>query len=285
MAIATGTAMLISAGVGLAATGVTTAMSFGQAKKQRRKQMEAEAAAKEKMKKARQKLEVNFADALSIQKEPYERQREALLSAGSQALEAGVESERGGGATAGRILAAQNEGQGKVRDAMNADMQEIEKFQVEEDSRLRDIGVQLDLGEVEGAQKAAAVAEQKANIANQQGAQGVMNFVKQGVAMLPQDFSNVKTVTPENNQIPPPGGFAVGQGPISSGLNIQNGLNLQPPSLFGQQQGSSLFQPVQGINLSGQPKQPFTLDPNLYPNLYQMQQQGIYGTPNPFNIK
>ena len=51
MAVATGTAMLISAGVGLASTGISAGLSFGQAKKQRRKQMEAEAAAKEKMNK------------------------------------------------------------------------------------------------------------------------------------------------------------------------------------------------------------------------------------------
>ena len=277
MGVATSTAMLISAGVGLAATGVSTAMSFGQAKKQRRKQMEAEAAAKEKMNKARKKLEVNFADALSIQKEPYERQREALLSAGSQALEAGVESERGGAATAGRVLAAQNEGQGKVRDAMNTDMQQIEQFKVEEDSRLRDIGVQLDLSEVEGAQKAAAVAEQKANIANQQGVQGALSFVKQGVGMLGQDFSGVKDITPENNTVPPIGGTTTPTGAFNPSL--QSGLQLNTPSIFGQAQGSSLFQ--QGV----QPQLPFQLDPNLYPNLYKFQQQGIYGTPNPFNIK
>jgi|AOAMet1_18_M0_10_1038524.scaffolds.fasta_scaffold00045_13 hypothetical protein len=278
MAIATGTAMLISAGVGLASTGISAGLSFGQAKKQRRKQMEAEAAAKEKMNKARKKLEVNFADALSVQKEPYERQREALLSAGSQALEAGVESERGGAATAGRVLAAQNEGQGKVRDAMNADMQQIEQFKVEEDSRLRDIGVQLDLSEVEGAQKAAAVAEQKANIANQQGAQGVLNFVKQGVAMLPQDFSGVKTVTPENNTVPPVGSTIMSTG-VTLNPALQTGLNLQAPNLFGNQ-------PTVGFNglQQQQPQTPFQLDPNLYPNLYNLQQQGIYGTPNPFNI-
>jgi len=278
MAVATGTAMLISAGVGLASTGISAGLSFGHAKKQRRKQMEAEAAAKEKMNKARKKLEVNFADALSIQKEPYERQREALLSAGSQALEAGVESERGGAATAGRVLAAQNEGQGKVRDAMNTDMQQIEQFKVEEDSRLRDIGVQLDLSEVEGAQKAAAVAEQKANIANQQGAQGVLNFVKQGVAMLPQDFSGVKTVTPENNTVPPIGSTTMSTG-VTLNPALQTGLNLQAPNLFGNQ-------PMVGFNgLQQQPKPPFQLDPNLYPNLYNLQQQGLYGTPNPFNIK
>ena len=81
MAVATGTALAISAGVGLVGTGVSTAMSFSQASKQRKAQEQAEREADEKMREARARLEVNYADALSIQKEPYERQRsEVCLS-------------------------------------------------------------------------------------------------------------------------------------------------------------------------------------------------------------
>lgn len=175
----------IAAGIGLAATAGSTAMSFGQAAKQRKAQQEAERKAEESMAQARKRLEVNYADALSIQKEPYERQREALLSAGAQALEQGIESERGGAATAGRVLAAQQEAQGQARDTMSQDLFNLEAMQAEEQSRLRDIGVQLDIGEASGAQQAAAEAENRAAQFQQQGFQGAVNLAGQAASAVP----------------------------------------------------------------------------------------------------
>tara|TARA_B110000977_G_scaffold200472_1_gene291127 strand:+ start:11224 stop:12141 length:918 start_codon:yes stop_codon:yes gene_type:complete len=175
----------IAAGVGLAATAVGTVQSFDQASKQKKAQREAERKADQMMAEARKKLEVNFADALSIQKEPYERQRDAMAAATAQALEAGVESERGGAATVGRVLAASNEAQGGIRDAQNQDLFDLEAMQAEEDSRLRDVGVQLDLGEVAGAQQAASEAEDRAAQYTSQGFQGAINAVGQAAAMAP----------------------------------------------------------------------------------------------------
>ena len=68
-----------------------------------------------------------------------------MLSQGAQAIQAGVESERGAAATAGRIQMAANEGQGAIRTAMGQDMQQLEMLSAQEEGRLRDIGVQLDL--------------------------------------------------------------------------------------------------------------------------------------------
>ena len=79
----------------------------------------------------------------------------ALLSAGAQATAAGAESERGAAAVAGRVLAAQNQAQAKQRVAMGAEQKKIDMLIAQEDARLRDIGVQLDLEEVKGAQVAA----------------------------------------------------------------------------------------------------------------------------------
>lgn len=169
----------------LATTAVGTGMSFSQASAQRKAQKKAEAEAAKSMADARAKLEVNYADALSIQKEPYERQREALLSAGAQALEQGIESERGGAATAGRVLAAQQEAQGQARDTMSQDLFNLEAMQAEEQSRLRDIGVQLDIGEASGAQQAAAEAENRAAQFQQQGFQGAVNLVGQAASAVP----------------------------------------------------------------------------------------------------
>jgi len=97
----------IAAGVGMAATAATTTGSFIQAGKQRRLQQQAEADAAKAMADARKKLDVNYYESLAIQKEPYELEREALIAAGAQAIEAGRESERGAAAVAGRVQMAQ----------------------------------------------------------------------------------------------------------------------------------------------------------------------------------
>ena len=170
---------------GLAISAGTTAMSFMQASEQKNKQRKAEAEAAAAMAEARKKLEINYTDEMAVKKEPYELQREAALSAGAQAIEAGQESERGAAATAGKIQMAQNEAQADIRTAMGVEMTDIENKQIAEQSRLRDLGVQLDLGEVEGAQAAARDAEQAATAATEQGWQGVVSTAQQGLAMVP----------------------------------------------------------------------------------------------------
>lgn len=175
----------VAAGIGLAATAATTGMSFANAGKQRRLMKEAEASAATAMAEARQKLEVNVYDKLAIQKEPYELQREAMLSQGAQAIQAGVESERGAAATAGRIQMAANEGQAAIRTAMGQDLQQLDMLSAQEDSRLRDIGVQLDLEEVAGAQLAAANAQELGAQATQQGFQGVTSMASQLAEQAP----------------------------------------------------------------------------------------------------
>jgi hypothetical protein len=170
---------------GLALSAGSTAMSFMQAGKEKSKQRSAEAAAAAAMAEAKKKLSINYTDELAINKEPYELQREALLSQGAQAIQAGVESDRGGVATAGKVLMAQNEAQAGVRTAMGAEMNDIQKQKIAEDSRLRDLGVQIDLGEVEGQQMIAQNAEQASSAATQQGIQGVISTAQQGLSMVP----------------------------------------------------------------------------------------------------
>ena len=185
MAIATGTATLIAAGAGLAATGVTTGMSFSQANKQKKLQSQAEAEATKAMEKARASLKVNYMDALSIQKEPYELQREAMIAQGAQTIDAAQGSERGTAAAAGRVQMAQDEAQGGIRTAMGKELTEIERLKVAEDARLRDLNVQLDLGEVEGAQMAARNAQEMAAQATAQGFEGVTSMATQAANLVP----------------------------------------------------------------------------------------------------
>jgi hypothetical protein len=182
MAVATTTALAIG-GLAVSAGGATA--SFIQAGKQRKLKEQAQADADKAMAEARKKLEVNYYDQLAVQKEPYELQREALLSQGALAVQAGVESDRGAAATAGRVQMAMNEAQAGIRTAQGKEMSDLAKLSATEDSRLRDVGVQLDLAEVEGAQQAAADAEQARAAAIQQGMAGVQSVAQQGIAMAP----------------------------------------------------------------------------------------------------
>ena len=170
---------------GLVLSAASTAKSFIDAGKQKRLQKEAERDAKNAMDAARKKLEVNFFDQMAVKKEPYELEREAMLAQGAQAIQAGQEQERGAAATAGRVQMAMNEGQAGIRTAMGKEMTDIENKQLAEDSRLRDVGVQLDLGETEGAQLAARDAQQAAAAATAQGFEGLANTAQQGLAMVP----------------------------------------------------------------------------------------------------
>lgn len=178
---------------GLAISAGTTAMSFAQAGEQKSKQRQAEADAQKAMAEARKKLGINYTDEMAIKKEPYELQREAMLSQGAQAIQAGVESERGAVATAGKVQMAMNEAQAGIRTEMGKEMTDIEKQQIAEQSRLRDLNVQLDLGEVEGQQAIAAQAENAANASTAQGIQGLMSTAQQGLQMMPLYFKDSKT--------------------------------------------------------------------------------------------
>ena len=159
---------------GLAVSVGTTTMSFVQANKQKNLQKAAEQKANELLEDAKKRLDVNVYEALAIQKEPYELQREALLSQGASALQAGVEgSQRGAAATAGRVQMAQQEAQGGVRTAMGQEMMDLDKLVAAEDSRLLDVGMQLGLEESAGARQAARDASNARQQAIMSGVQGI----------------------------------------------------------------------------------------------------------------
>jgi len=173
------------AAAGLAISIGTTAASFSQASKQKKAQKRAERDAEKAMQEARGKLDVNFAEQMSVKKEAYDLEREAMNVAGAQATEAGKESERGSAATAGRVYAQQQQGQAGIRGAMADEMTNIEQAIVDEDSRLRDLDVALDLEEVAGNQQRAADAQRAAEQAKQQGIQGIANVAQQAASFVP----------------------------------------------------------------------------------------------------
>lgn len=179
MAVATSTALAIGA---VASSAGGAIMSFNQAAKQNRLMTQAQQDAANAMASARGLLQKNYMKGLSINKEPYELEREAALSQGAQAIEAGVESERGSAATAGRIQAGMNDLQAEQRKALNKDIQDINEKILNEESRLRDVNVELDLGEAEGAQKAARDAAEAKNKAIQSGMNQAMSAVGQSIS-------------------------------------------------------------------------------------------------------
>jgi hypothetical protein len=192
----------VAAAAGLAATAGTTAMSFSQANRQRNAMLNAQEKADAAMAEARKKLDVNFYESLSIPKEAYAQQVQANLVAGAQAMQAGVEGEaRGAGAVAGMVQAQQNQAQNEIRANMGQDIYNLQAATAQEDARLRDIGIQLDLGEVEGAQLAAANAQEMSAQAMQQGMQGVTSLVGQAAELAPLfDKSNLRQNEKLNEQ-------------------------------------------------------------------------------------
>lgn len=165
--------MAVAAGIGLASNLASSIMSFSQASKEKKAIQEAEMAAARALEEAKKKLEVNVFKGLAIAKEPYELEREALISAGAQAIQAGQEAERGAAATAGRIQMAQQESQAGVRSQMAEDLFDLEKLTAQEESRLIGERAKLDLAEAEGAQMAAAQAANARQQAISQGASSI----------------------------------------------------------------------------------------------------------------
>ena len=176
----------IATGIGLATTAATTIGSFAQAAQQNRSMKEAQAAAAKAMASARKRLDVNYYEQLGIQKEPYELARRELLTQGALATEALKEGDaRSLAAGVGRVQLAQQAGQEKVATAMQQEKAQLDKLVAGEESRLADIGSQLDLQEAIGAQEAAADAQKAEAQAIQQGFAGVTSLGSQ-IAKLPQ---------------------------------------------------------------------------------------------------
>jgi hypothetical protein len=168
------TTSAVLAGAAAASQLAGSGMSFASARKQKRAQAQAEKEADIAMASARQSLEKNYMDSLAIQKEPYELERDAALVAGAQATEALRESERG----AGRVGAIYGQQQ----------------------QALRDIGTQLDLGEVTGAQLAAANAEERRQQQLQAGVAGIGGAAMTGLDSLAL-YGKTKTKAPSKKQV------------------------------------------------------------------------------------
>ena len=154
-----------------------SAFSFSEAGKQNKLARQAQRDAAKALEEAKKKLEVNMMKGLSIAKEPYELEREALLQAGASALQSGVEADpRGAAATAGRVVQAQQQASAEQRAAMAQEMQNLDLLEAQEEANLQRQRVGLDIGEAQGQQMMAADARAAAAAATQAGVQGLVDM-------------------------------------------------------------------------------------------------------------
>ena len=151
-------------------------VSFIQAGKQRRlSEGGSERHADKAFKEAEAQLDVNYFEQLGISKTPYDNQREAIAQQAAQAMEIGRESERGGAATAGRVLAQSNVAQQNITDQQTKDLEALNKLVATEDAKLGTARANLSLEQAEGAGFASAQAQNLQNQAIMSGVTGLAN--------------------------------------------------------------------------------------------------------------
>jgi len=172
---------------GLSITAITTGMSFIQAGKDRRAAEAAQLQADISMDKIEKALTKNEMEALSLQTESYEREADALKTQAKTEIDMVREGDqRGVLAGSGRIQAGVLEAAGAQRKAMGEDLGDLEKLSADEATRKSDIGIQMELGNIQGAQTAAAALSDSASQATSAGLQGVASAAMQGVNMATQ---------------------------------------------------------------------------------------------------
>ena len=184
--------MGVATAIAIGSTLVSAGMSAAQAAKQSKMQKQAEAEAASAMASARNRLDVNFYDKLSVKKEPYELAIEAANVAAAQAIQAGQESERGTAATAGRIMMADTDQQRQIATAYGAELSNLEQQSATEDSRLRDVNTQIDLSQAEGAQKAARDAQEAKAASTEAAINSGVSAVGQGITAANLYSQNAK---------------------------------------------------------------------------------------------
>ena len=194
----------------------TTAASFIQAGKERRKADQYEQDADKALAEARRALQVNYAKQMSVNNEVYGQERLAAQGGVQQFMDAAADADpRGAAAAAGAGLMALQGQQQQTTNRQTNELINIENAILEEDSRLRDINVGLDMQEVEGAQQAAADSRNAAAAAKAQGIQGAANTLQQGLSMVPlytQNRNATKGAIATAQELDPT--FATGYDPV-----------------------------------------------------------------------
>lgn len=203
----------------------SAAYSIDQSEKQKNLAKQAQSDADKAFSAAEKELDVNYFEQLGISKTPYENQREALLVSAAQAMQQGQQSERGGAATAGQVLAQSNMAQQNVTDTQIQQMEALNKLVATEDKALATKRKDLQLAQAEGAGIASAQAENASNASLQQGVTALANLGMQA-------YGNSELY----NQNKPPVDNSVNNGIVTdwanSGISGNNPNNLTNEQLL-----------------------------------------------------
>jgi len=188
----------------LLASGVGAGMSFAQAKKQKELMNDAQRQAEQAMSAAKLKLGVNYYEQLAVPMQAYEKEREALISQGAQAMQAGVESERGAAATAGRIQMAQTEAQAGQRAAMAKELSDLAKLTATEESRLAGLRADLDISEATAARLKERDAQRARAAYMMKGMESVTSGIKTAAPLIDLYLGKKTGITTDTGTTPSP---------------------------------------------------------------------------------
>ena len=227
--------MGVVTGIALGISAAGTAASFAQASKQSKLAKDAQAAANKAFEDAAKELDKNYAEELSIAKQPYEIQRERLAQIAAQGMEIGAESDRLASATAGRVLAQAQKTEQDITSSQVADLQDLNKEIAKTEQDLAIKRANLNLGVVQGAGVAAAQAAQLRQQANQQGIEGIQNSLTSLMSedLIPlyqgggNDVSSVTTAGLNN----PSGDNQITLSPSSNDIFFQQEQVIPPPTV------------------------------------------------------
>ena len=171
----------------LSITAITAGLSFIKAGKERRAAEAAELQADISMDKIEKALTKNEMDALSLQTEAYEREADNIKTATKTEMDAIREGDqRGVLAGSSRVKAGVTEAEAGSRVGMATELGDLEKLSADEATRKSDIGIQMELGNIQGAQTAAAALSDSASQATSAAMQGVASAAMQGANMATQ---------------------------------------------------------------------------------------------------
>ncbi|QDP58583.1 MAG: hypothetical protein Unbinned8138contig1000_47 [Prokaryotic dsDNA virus sp.] len=262
--------MGVATGIALAISAIGTGASFAQASKQSKLAQDAQASADKAFADAAKELDKNYAEELSIAKQPYEIQRERLAQVAAQGMEIGAESDRLASATAGRVLAQNLKAEQDITAQQIADQQALETAVATENRNLSDARRELNLAQAEGAGIAAAQAQ---NLSNQAVSQGLAGLSNMGMAAFQaSELYGPNSEVDTNRDVQ-----AVTLDPVSSPASLPVPTSLPQQPIVPQ----SMQLPIQGNFQSPFQSQNMFLPANQTPQYFQMQDalmyNGLYG--------
>ena len=234
-----GVATAISLGLAVASTSASFVQSATAAKQRDKAERDAEEASQE----AKKQLEKRFYKGLPIQKEVYERAREALTSTGAQLVGAGAEADpRLLAAITGRVAQSQIAGQRQIAGDMGKELQDLALLAAEEESRGASQLASLALAETKAQTQAAQVAEAQRTASLEQGIKGLTSIGTQVAGMLPDNpkTDEGKAVAKTTAQLE----RAIQRGEVADGTTLAEFLEIPGsiPKAYENLEGESLQQ-------------------------------------------